>query len=1033
MASKTKLDKNLLKGLEPLGNLAYDKLEELVSKATIEDLPAGRTLFREGEKDNRTLYLIQGQVEFRQSGEKKSRVIKSKNAQARQPLDNHQPHTGTAKAKGPVTVVSIDSALLEIILNDTPLDAYEFEVTELGGEDTTDWMLRFLQSRAFLKLPTDNIQAILMRMQERPAKKGDRIIHQGEQDDYYYIVQSGRCNVTRRPAPKAGEIPLATLEEGDGFGEEALITNGRRNASISMLEDGILMRLKKEDFLAYLAEPLITRLSESDTAAKLDNGALLIDVRSHEEFNRQHAEGSVNIPLSMLRLKLDGLNPDREYVLASADGTQSAAAAFLLTQHGFECGILDGGLQATSFKLTGGSDDQGEAAAAAAPASKRTAAAEKTRQAAEDQARKISQQADTARREAEQLAEKTASAEKAKRDAEQEIRRLSEQNQQAEKTARKQAEQARHQAEAELQKIQTAKRANEEKQQALDASLKRAQQIAAEATEAAKRSREKAEKEAAAIRRQAREEAEQLKQEMEETRRRFEQRTSQAEQEKEAQRQAAIEQARQEAKAIRQQAQSEAERLRSELETARQAVDQRAAEVEQQERQKQVSLLEKARSRAMELAEKTTRIAEQEAEEIRRKALEEAEQLRQEMEQTRQQVMEHAARAQQEAQARAKQEVEEQARREAEARARKEADEQARREAEARAKQEADEQARREAEARAKQEADEQARREADEARAKEEADEQARREAEARAKQEADEQARREAEARAKQEADEQARREAEARAKQEADEQARREAEARSRQQAEQESKQNQEREARRQQAIHQAQHRRQEQARRMAEEIKAKLEQAEQQRQAEEERQRGEGLSLARATLQRKPDGRIILEGEEDIFIFKEPSVTPEQIKAELDNEPQRGTGGSSAELPSFEIEETEKPVFKPLNTQAVHARLAEQQASHQQKRKKRHVFALAASLMLALGSGGVYLFLHPELIDQHVIARSDTGKSTTIRAGVGTLNNKESKEKDNKDEQSRQTHENNLESNLRERFDNLLEQWKEIVSR
>ncbi len=959
MASKTKLDKNLLKGLEPLGNLAYDKLEELVSKATIEDLSAGRTLFREGEKDNRTLYLIQGQVEFRQSGEKKSRVIKSKNAQARQPLDNHQPHTGTAKAKGPVTVVSIDSALLEIILNDTPLDAYEFEVTELGGEDTTDWMLRFLQSRAFLKLPTDNIQAILMRMEELPAKKGERIIHQGEQDDYYYIVQSGRCSVTRRPAPKAGEIPLATLEEGDGFGEEALITNGRRNASISMLEDGILMRLKKADFLAYLAEPLITRLSESDTAAKLDNGALLIDVRSHEEFNRQHAEGSVNIPLSMLRLKLDGLNPDREYVLASADGTQSAAAAFLLTQHGFECGILDGGLQATSFKLTG-SANQGEATTAAAPASKRTAAAEKTRQAAEDQARKLSQQADTARREAEQLAEKTASAEKAKRDAEQEIQRLSEQNQQAEKAARKQAEQVRHQAEAELQKIQAAKRANEEKQQALDASLKRAQQIAAEATEAAKRSREQAEKEAAAIRRQAREEAEQLKQEMEETRRRFEQQTSQAEQEKEAQRQAAIEQARQEANAIRQQAQSEAERLRSELETARQAVDQRAAEVEQQERQKQVSLLEKARSRAMELAEKTTRIAEQEAEEIRRKALEEAEQLRQEMEQTRQQVMEHAARAQQEAQARAKQDAEEQAHREAE-------------------------------------------------------------------------EQAQREAKARAKQQAEEQAQREAEARAKQQAEEQARREAEARAKQAAEQKSKQDQEREARRQQAIRQAQHRRQEQARRMAEEIKAKLEQAEQQRQAEEERQRGEGLSLARATLQRKSDGRIILEGEEDIFIFKEPSVTPEQIEAELDNEPQRGTGGSSAELPSFEIEETEKPVFKPLNTQAVHARIAEQQASHQQKRKKRHVFALAASLMLALGSGGVYLFLHPELIDEHVIARTDTGKSTTTRAGVGTLNNKESKEKDNKDEQSRQTHENNLESNLRERFDNLLEQWKEIVSR
>ncbi|MFP4609522.1 MAG: cyclic nucleotide-binding domain-containing protein [Thiohalophilus sp.] len=952
MASKTKLDKPLLKGLEPLTNLAHDKLGELVSKATIEDLPAGRVLFREGEKDNRTLYLINGQVEFHRNGDKKARVIKSRNAEARKPLDNHQPHTGTARAKGPITVVSIDSALLEIILNDTPLDAYEFEVTEISDEDTTDWMLRFLQSRAFLKLPTENIQAILMRMEELPAKKGEVILRQGDKDDYYYIVQSGSCAVSRHPAPRADEIPLATLHEGDGFGEEALITNGRRNASVTMQEDGVLMRLKKEDFLTYLAEPLITRYSESDTAAKLDSGALLIDVRSHEEFNHQHVDGSVNIPLSMLRPKLEGLNPEREYILASADGTQSAAAAFLLTQHGFQCGILDGGLQAASFQLTGSNKTTG-AAATAAPASKRTAAAEKTRQAAEDRARKISQEADTARQEAEQLAQKTASAEQAKNLAEQEIQRLSaeRQDKQTEQAAREKAEQARRQAEAELRKVQAAKQANEEKQQALDESLKRAKQIAAEASQAAERSRQQAEKEAEAIRRKAREEAEQLKQEMEATRRRFEQQSSQAEQEKEAQRQAAIEQARKEAESIRQQAQSEAERLRTELESARRSVNQRAAKVEQAERQKQVSLLEQARARAMELAEKTTRIAEQEAEEIRRKALEEAEQLRQEMEQTRQQVMEHASRAREEA----KRQTE--------------------------SKQSAEQQARRDAEARAKQ----------------------------------AEQQARRDAQARAEEEARQQA---------------ARQETEARARQAAEEQNRQR-EREARRQQAIRNAKMQRQEHARRMAEEIKAKLEQAEQQRQNEEDRQRGEGLSVARATIKRE-NGRVILEGEEDIFIFKEPSVTPEQIEAELANERHSRGNASKNELPSFEIEEAEKPVFKPVNTQAVRARLAEQQANQQQQRKKRHTFALAATLLLALGSGGVYVFLHPELLNEHLIARSEPGKSATTKASVAPINNREEKNSDEEKEQNGQKHENNMQAGLRERFENLLEEWKAIVS-
>ncbi|WP_166668817.1 cyclic nucleotide-binding domain-containing protein [Thiohalophilus thiocyanatoxydans] len=988
MPSKTKLDKNLLKGLEPLGNLPHDKLGELVSKATIEDLSAGRVLFREGEKDNRTLYLISGQVELQRSGEKKSRIIKARNAEACKPLDNHQPHTATARAKGPVTVVSIDSALLEIILNDTPLDAYEFEVTEISGDDTTDWMLRFLQSRAFLKLPTENIQAILMRMEELAAKKGEVILHQGDKDDYYYIVQSGSCSVSRRPAPKAGEIQLATLHEGDGFGEEALITNGRRNANVTMQEDGVLMRLQKADFLTYLAEPLITRFSESETAAKLDSGALLIDVRNHEEFNQQHVDGSVNIPLSMLRLKTGELNPEREYILASVDGTQSAAAAFLLTQHGFQCGILDGGLEAASFQLTG-SNEPAAAGVTAAPASKRTAAAEKTRQAAEDRARKISQQANTARHEAEQLAQKTASAEQAKNQAEQEIQRLADQQgKQAEQAAREKAEQARQQAEAELREIQAAKQANEEKQQALDESLKRARQIAAEASQAAERSRQQAEKEAEAIRHKAREEASQLKQEMEATRRRFEQQSSQAEQEKEAQRQAAIEQARKEAESIRQQAQSEAERLRTELENARQAVNQRAAKVEQEERQKQVSLLEQARARAMELAEKTTRIAEQEAEEIRRKALDEAEQLRQEMEQTRQQVMDHASRAQQEA------------------------ERQARREAEARAKEDTEQQARLEAEARAK-----------------EDAEQQARLEAEARAKEDAEQQARREAEARATEDAEQQARREAEARAKEDAEQQARREAEARAREDAAQ--KQEHEREARRQQAIRNAKAQREEHARRMAEEIKAKLEEAEQQRQNDEQQQRGKGFSIARATIKRK-DGRIILEGEEDIFIFKEPSVTPEQVEAELAGKRRQQPSPAKNDLPSFDIEGTNKPAFKPANTRNVHARLAEQQANRQRQRKKRHALALVATLLLALGSGGAYVFLHPELLNEHLVARSESGKSTTTKASVGPMNNEKDRQNDEENDQTGQKQENNLQASIRERFDDLVQEWKEVVS-
>jgi len=869
MASKTKLDKNLLKGLEPLASLSNDKLEELASKSLIEDLPAGRILFRQGERDNRILYLINGQVELSTNGEKKPQIIKGKTPDARQPLGHGLPRPSTAKARGSITLLTVDPDLLEIIMDDTPLDGTQLEVTEISGDDTTDWMLRFLQSRAFLKLPTESIQAILMRMEEMPVKKGQVIISQGQKDDYYYIVQSGSCAVSRRPAPKAKNIDLATLNEGAGFGEEALITNGKRNATVTMLEDGVLMRLNKKDFLKYLAGPLISRLNDTEVLNKVSGGALLIDVRSHESFLQHHVEGSVNIPLSMLRIKLEGLNPHREYVLACADGTQSAAASFLLTQHGFTTSILDGGLNASQIKL---SDVPRTAAVSAAPSSKRTKAAEKTRKAAEDRARKITQEADTARREAEKLAQQTASAEQAKRQAEEKLKHLQSQQKAAETATRQKAEQARLKAEQELKKIQAAKQANDQKQQELDKSLQRAQHIATEASQAADQSRKQAEKEAEEIRRKAIEEAEQLKREMENMLNRFSAQANQAQEQEEAQRQAAIEQAR------------------------------------------------------------------HEAEEIKRKAVEEAEQLRREMEQTRKQVMEHAARAQQEA--------EQQARRDAEQQARRAAQQQAEREAEQRARREAEEQARREAQQQAEREAEQQ------------------------------------------------------------------RLEAE----------------REARRQQAIRHAQSRnkqlkRHDEARRMAEEIKAKLEAAERERQEQEEQNRSEGLSVARATIKRK-DGKIILEGDQDIFIFKEPTESPEQIEAELAAEPAPQV---KDELPSFEIDEPTKTVFKPANTQAVHAKLAERHASNKHQRKKRHLFALAATLLLALGSGGVYVFMHPELVSQHLMAKATTDNSHT-KTTASVIPNKDANEN-----VAKQKREKSLRTEAEARFNELLKEWQEITSR
>ena len=206
-----------------------------------------------------------------------------------------------------------------------------------------DWMTRILQSQAFLQVLPANIQALFMRLQEVPMSADEVVIKQGEEGDYYYIIKNGKAKVTR--SSKTGsELTLATLKDGDAFGEEALLSETKRNATITMETDGMLMRLSKEDFNALLKEPMLSWITLAEAKEHVAKGAKLLDVRLESEHSNSGIEGSVNIPLFMLRLKADSLDSDTSYIVYCDTGRRSSAAAFLLSERGFETYVLQGGL-----------------------------------------------------------------------------------------------------------------------------------------------------------------------------------------------------------------------------------------------------------------------------------------------------------------------------------------------------------------------------------------------------------------------------------------------------------------------------------------------------------------------------------------------------------------------------------------------------------------------------------------------------------------------------------------------------------------
>ena len=132
---------------------------------------------------------------------------------------------------------------------------------------------------------------------------------------------------------------------GDTFGEEALISETRRNATVTMLTDGSLMRLGKEDFKTLLNEPMLDWVSHQEARQIVAKGGKWLDVRLPSEFEAYHETGAINIPLYFIRLKLGTLDPSLTYVVCCDTGRRSSAGAFILNERGFDTRVLRGGLQ----------------------------------------------------------------------------------------------------------------------------------------------------------------------------------------------------------------------------------------------------------------------------------------------------------------------------------------------------------------------------------------------------------------------------------------------------------------------------------------------------------------------------------------------------------------------------------------------------------------------------------------------------------------------------------------------------------------
>lgn len=343
----------MLSRLQPLAQLDEKNLSGLLPLCRHQTFARNLDPLREFNWAGRLMYLTKGQLRV-DSATGGMDILVGGYEKALYPIvaEGHRP--AATRAITDIEVISLDEEPLDILVTWDQV-AQKSAYAHAVSTSTTEWRrmsglftMENLTLGALSELPAANIDNLLQQFESIPVHRGDVIVKQGDVGDYYYLIERGRCKVTRQIAGTA--VELAELKEGDVFGEEALLADSVRNATVTMKTDGALLRLAKAAFLKMLREPLMKRVDFAQAQKKVAGGAIWIDVRFPAEFQTNGLPNAINIPLNDIRQATAGLDHKQQYVVYCQTGRRSAAAAFLLAQRGINALLLEGGLKAMSDK-----------------------------------------------------------------------------------------------------------------------------------------------------------------------------------------------------------------------------------------------------------------------------------------------------------------------------------------------------------------------------------------------------------------------------------------------------------------------------------------------------------------------------------------------------------------------------------------------------------------------------------------------------------------------------------------------------------
>lgn len=335
----------IIRQIIPLSTIPISQFESLCHEITVEDANPDTFLFKKNDTATDLVYLIEGSITL-QSDKLKVETVKSGTESSRFALAHQIPRKVDAVSNTSIRFLRLNTDIINTIpsISDKENNSH-MVIDKPEDQHDDDWMTTLLKSPIFSALPPANLQQIIMRLREVTFKKGELIIKQGDPGEYYYLIKKGHCLISRKPSSNAKEINLAQLHDQDTFGEDSLLSDEPRNVNITALTKITLLRLSKKEFVSLIKEPSLKFISHGQIAEKVNKGAVFLDVRAADEYNKHHLENSINAPFFSLRMHLKTLDKKNPVIIICDNGKVSEAAAFLLLRNKFNALIVKGGME----------------------------------------------------------------------------------------------------------------------------------------------------------------------------------------------------------------------------------------------------------------------------------------------------------------------------------------------------------------------------------------------------------------------------------------------------------------------------------------------------------------------------------------------------------------------------------------------------------------------------------------------------------------------------------------------------------------